>query len=81
MLIDDTTEPNESLYNGKQGIDRSISYLVGGVIVLLFFMLTLRGRGQVQDLSEKSTGTPRAEPTTRSADLNDPSIATPTAPE
>ena len=81
MLLDDTTDSNETLYNGKQGIDRSITYLVSGVIVLLFFMLTLLGMGQVQDLSEKSTGTPRAEAPARSADLNDPSFPAPAGTE
>lgn len=77
MLTNNTTDPNQVVYSNKGGIDRSIGYLVAGVVVLLFFLLTLLGIGQVQTMSDHAVGPNRAEPEPITTEINDSTVAEP----
>lgn len=56
MLLNSTSDPDETIYFKKNGIDRSIGYLIGGVVVLLLFMAYLVGLGRVQNRSDQAAG-------------------------
>lgn len=77
MLLNNTTDPNETVYAKKNGIDRSLGYLVGGVAVMLFFLLLLLGMGRVQTMSDHSVSTKAAEPEPKSAEINDSTVIEP----
>ncbi|MEK6257221.1 MAG: hypothetical protein AABP62_01260 [Planctomycetota bacterium] len=81
MLLDNTTDPNETVYARKNGIDRSLGYLVGGVAVVLFFLLSLFGMGRVQTMSDQAVGTNRAAPEPTSAEISDSTVAEPPGSE
>ena len=71
MLLNSTSDTEETVYLKKNSIDRSIGYLVGGVVVLLFFLTYLVGLGRVQSMSDQAVGVNRAEPAEKSAEIND----------
>ncbi len=77
MLLNNTTDPNETVYARKFGIDRSLGYLAGGVAVVLFFLLWLFGMGQVQNMSDQAVGAKPAEPEPKSAEISDSTVAGP----
>ena len=78
MLLNNTTDPNETVYAKKNGIDRSLGYLVGGVAVMLFFLLLLMGMGRVQTMSNQAVSGNRVEPEPKSAEINDSTVIEPT---
>jgi len=77
MLLNNTADPNETVYAKKNGIDRSIGYLVGGVTVMLFFLLSLLGMGRVQRMSDQAVEANRGEPELKSAEIGDSTVAEP----
>ena len=81
MLLNDPTDPSESAYSGKRGIDRSIGYLVGGVAVMLFFLLSLLGMGRVQTMSDQTVGVRPVEPEPKSAEISDSTAIEPSSTE
>lgn len=78
MLLNNTTDSDQTVYFKKRGIDRSIGYLVGGVAVLLFFLLLLLGMGRVQTMSDQAGGMDRVGPPPASAEINDSTVLEPT---
>ena len=74
MLLNNTTDPNQPVYAKKNGIDRSISYLVGGVVVMLFFLLSLMGMGRLQIMSDQAVSQKEAEPEPKSAEISDSTV-------
>jgi hypothetical protein len=74
MLLNDSTDADVTGNSGQSGIDRSIGYLVGGVAVLLFFLLTVLGMGRVQSISDNTVGTNRNTSEPKSADINDSTV-------
>lgn len=77
MLIDNTTDPNEIVYYKKNGIDRSLGYLVGGVVVVMFFLLFVSGLGRVQIMSDKAVSSDRTAPEPKSAEISESMVAEP----
>lgn len=77
MLLNNTTDPNQTVYAKKNSIDRSIGYLVGGVIVMLFFLLSLMGMGRVQIMSDQAVSTKEVEPEPKSAEISDSTVIEP----
>jgi hypothetical protein len=71
-MLDSTSDPNETVYFKKNSIDRSIGYLIGGVAVLLFFLLSVLGMGRVQSMSDQAVGTDRVVvPDEKSAEISE----------
>ena len=77
LLNDNTTDPNQTVYAKKSVIDHSLSYLVGGVAVVLFFLLSLFGMGRVQNMSDQTVGTNRVAPEPAPAEISDSTVAEP----
>ena len=77
MLLNNTTDPNEIVCAKRNGIDRSLGYLVGGVAVVMFFLLSLFGMGRVQIMSDHAVGTKLATPEPKSAEISDSTVAEP----
>ena len=74
LLLDAPSELDEPVYLKKNSIDRSISYLLIGVAVMAFFLLSVLGMGRVQSLSDQAVGVkPVAEepPQSDISDLSD----------
>lgn len=72
MLLNSTTDPEETVYLKKSGIDRSIGYLVGGVLVLLFFLVYLVGLGRVQTRADLAVESRLPAPEVKSAEIGNP---------
>lgn len=77
MPLNTTTDFEATVYHNKRGIDRSIGYLVGGVIVMLFFLLTVLGLGRVQIMSDQAVSANPVEPEPKSAEISDSTVADP----
>lgn len=56
MPHDTFPDIEETVYLKKRRIDSSLGYLVGGVVVVLFFLLSLFGMGRVQNMSDQTVG-------------------------
>lgn len=58
-MLDPMAEADDGIYLKKTGIDKSVGYLIAGVVVLLFFLLTVLGMGRIQHLSDEAGTTNR----------------------
>ena len=56
LLLDAPSELDEPVYLKKNSIDGSISYLLIGVAVMAFFLLSVLGMSRVQSLSDQAVG-------------------------
>ena len=83
MLLNNTTDSNDIVIvnTRKNGIDRSLGYLVGGVAVILFFLLSLFGMGRVQNMSDQAVGVKPAGPEPKSAEISDSTVIEPSRSE
>ena len=70
-MLDPMTDNDEGMYLKKSGIDRSVGYLIIGVVALLFFLLTVLGMGRIQTLSDESGTTKPVTPAEKSAEIGD----------
>ncbi len=70
-MLDPMTDNDEGMYLKKSGIDRSVGYLIVGVVALLFFLLTVLGMGRIQNLSDESGATKPVTPEVKSAEIGD----------
>jgi hypothetical protein len=61
-MLDPMTENDDGIYLRKSRIDRSVGYLIAGVVVLLFFLLTVMGMGRIQQLSDDAGASKPAIP-------------------
>lgn len=77
LLLDIPNELDEPVYLKKNSIDRSIGYLVAGVAVMAFFLLSVLGMGRMQSLSDQAVGARPAAEEPREADISDSSESTP----
>ena len=77
MLLDTLSELDEPVYLKKNSIDRSLGYLVAGVAVMAFFLLSVLGMGRVQNLSDQAVGLKPVAQEPRSADISDSSEVEP----
>ena len=59
IMLNQITNDDDDIYLKKEGIDRSFGYLVLGIVVLLFFLLTIVGMGRIHKMSDVSTSTNR----------------------
>lgn len=81
MLLNNTTDPNQTVYTNQRGIDRSLGFLVGGVVVMLFFLLSLLGMGRVQIMSDQTVSPHRDVPEPKSAEIGDSTVTGPARTE
>ena len=81
MLLNSPTDPEETVYLKKNSIERSIGYLVGGVAVMLFFLLSLLGLGRVQIMSDQTVRVRPVESEPKSAEISDSTVAEPPGSE
>ena len=75
-MLNPMTESNDTIYLKKSTIDRSVGYLVGGIVALMFFFLTVLGMGRIQTISDETTTSNRFEPEQKSADIGGASTDT-----
>lgn len=59
----------------------SIGYLVLGVVVLSFFLMTVLGMRWVQDISDQTASPRPVAPEPRSAEIGDSPVAEPLSPQ
>ncbi len=77
MPLDTFTDIDETAYPQKRGIDRSLGYLVGGVAVVLIFLMLLSGMGRVQNMSDQTISPNRVVPEPKPAEISDSTVAEP----
>lgn len=61
-MLDPMAETDDGIYLKKSGIDRSVGYLIAGVVVLVFFLLTVLGMGRIQHLNDEAGNSSRFTP-------------------
>jgi len=71
IMLDPTSNSDEGFYLKKNGIDRSVGYLIAAVVVMMFFLLTVLGMGQIQHLNNDVGTTKRLPPEEKSAEIGD----------
>jgi hypothetical protein len=54
-MMNPMTDNDDEIYLKKDGIDRSVGYLIAGIVVLLFFLLTILGMGRIHTMSDATT--------------------------
>ena len=77
MLLNTSDNSVETVHFQRRGIDRTLGYLVVGVAVLSFFLLSVFGMRQVQDMSDHAVGTKLATPEPKSAEISESIVAEP----
>lgn len=71
-MLDPIAETDDGLYLKKSGIDKSVGYLIAGVVVLLFFLLTVVGMSRIQNMNDDvNTSQNRYVPQEKSAEIGD----------
>jgi hypothetical protein len=70
-MMDPMTETDDGIYLKKTGIDRSVGYLIIGVVVLLFFLLTVLGMGKIQQRSDEAGTANRYTPEEKVPEIGD----------
>ena len=70
-MQDPFAETDEGFYLKKNNIDRSVGYLIAGVVVLLFFLLTVMGMGRIQHMSDETGNSNRFVPEQKSSEIGD----------
>jgi hypothetical protein len=70
-MLDPLADSDEGIFLKKNSIDRSVSFLIAGVVVLLFFLLTVLGMGRIQQMSDDTAGTNRYAPEEKAAEIGD----------
>jgi hypothetical protein len=70
-MLDHLSETDEAIYLKKSGIDRSVGYLIGGMVVLGFFMLIILTMGRIQTLSNNPVNTHRTAPGEKASEIGD----------
>ena len=58
-MLDPLMNDEEEIYLRKEGIDRGIGYLVLGIVVLLFFLLTIVGMGRIHKVTDPNVPSSR----------------------
>jgi hypothetical protein len=53
-MLDNLSDTDEAVYLKKSGIDRGVGYLVGGMVVLGFFLVIVLAMGRIQNLSNEA---------------------------
>ena len=71
IMLDPMAETDDGIYLKKSGIDRSVGYLIAGVIVLTFFLLTVLGMGRIQQRNDETGATNRFVPEEKTAEIGD----------
>ncbi len=54
IMLDNLSDTDEAVYLKKSGIDRGVGYLVGGIVVLAFFLVIILAMGRIQTLSNEA---------------------------
>lgn len=61
-MLDTPEDLEDGPYLKKSGIDRSVGFLIGGVVVLAVFLLTMVEMGRIQNMSDEVTHSNRFTP-------------------
>lgn len=69
-MLDPTTD-EDGIYLKKSNIDRSVGYLIAGVVVLLFFLMVILGMGRIEHLSDGAAATNRFTPEEKAPEIGD----------
>lgn len=70
-MLDHLSETDEAVYLKKSGIDRSIGYLIGGMVVLGFFMMIILAMGRIQSLSNGADHWQKNAPEEKASEIGD----------
>ena len=73
LLLDTPRELDEPIYLKKNSIDHTLGYLLVGVAVMAFFLLSVLGMGHVQSLSDQAIGIKPATAEPAPSDISDSS--------
>ena len=68
-MLNPLNDTDDSIYLKKSAIDGSIAYLAVGIVVVLFFLLTVLGLGRIQKVSDEATSTSRPVAEERSTEI------------
>lgn len=67
-MLDPLADNEDGIYLKKSGIDKSVGYLIAGVVVLLFFLLTVIGMSRIQRMSD-DVSTNKLAPEEKTAEI------------
>ena len=70
-MFNQITENDDEIYLKKEGIDRSVGYLILGIVVMLFFLLTVIGMGKIQNMSDATATSNRFAPEVKTPEIGD----------
>gem|GEM_PF-2697197 len=70
IMLDSTTD-EDGIYLRKSSIDRSVGYLIAGVVVMLFFLMVVLGMGRIQHMSDGAAATNRFTPEEKAPEIGD----------
>ena len=73
LMLDNPSELDEPVYLKKNSIVGSISYLLIGVAVMAFFLLSVLGMSRVQSLSDQAVGVKPVVEEPQQSDISDSS--------
>lgn len=74
IMLDPFAETDDGVYLKKNTIDRSVGYLIVGIVVLMFFLLTVLGMGRIQTLNNEATHTTRNVPEEKAPEIGDTEV-------
>ena len=69
-MLDQTTD-EDGIYLKKTNIDRSVGYIIAGVVVLLFFLMVIVGMGRIEHLSDGAATSNRFTPEEKVPEIGD----------
>lgn len=52
IMLEPMSEIDEGMFPQKSGMDKSVGYLIAGVVVMLVFLLIVLGMGRIQSLTD-----------------------------
>lgn len=74
IMLDPLADTDDGVYLKKNTIDRSVGYLIAGVVVLMFFLLTVLGMGRIQHLNDETGHSNRYVPEEKAPEIGDTEV-------
>ena len=74
-MLDTTDDVEDGPYLKKSRVDSSVGFLIGGVVVLIVFLLTMVEMGRIEHMTEEVTNSNRFAPSEAETEIGN--VATP----